>query len=418
MITAKEINSIIGITESFMLPEKLLSLLLSEKKNKIFGEFLKLQNDLSFDWFTDYFQEEHSNRNAMMQDFTPKELTELLPQLTGGFSKVLDICAGTGGLSIGAWQRNPDALFVCEELSERALPLLLFNMAIRNIRGFVINKNVLSGEVMAVYRLQKGESYSEIKRIDDEPQIDGFDLIITNPPYSLKYDWKQLPPYLAEFGAPPTKAADYAFVLYGLSRMVEDGRLCAILPHGVLFRGQKEGDIRQCLIKKKRLEGVIGLPDKLFLNTQIPVCILVLSNRNEGAFFIDASREYLKESKQNRLRPEDVNKIADTFVRKATVGKYSRMVAMSELEENDNNCNIPRYVDTFEKKPLPDMNQLTEELIRIDRDIRKTELELAKSLEELVGSDEDEKIIRKYIRHLKRENERYEQLTIDLQAVN
>lgn len=87
MITAKEINSIIGITESFMLPEKLLSLLLSEKKNKIFGEFLKLQNDLSFDWFTDYFQEEHSNRNAMMQDFTPKELSELLPQLSGGFRR-------------------------------------------------------------------------------------------------------------------------------------------------------------------------------------------------------------------------------------------------------------------------------------------------------------------------------------------
>lgn len=147
MITAQDINNIIGITESYELPNELLYLLFSDRKNEIFAQFLELQSDLSFDWFTDYFQENHSNREAMMQDFTPKELTEILPRLPKGYTSVLDVCAGTGGLSIGAWSVNNDATFVCEELSGRALPLLLFNMAIRNVNGYILHKDVLSGEV-------------------------------------------------------------------------------------------------------------------------------------------------------------------------------------------------------------------------------------------------------------------------------
>lgn len=415
MITAKEINNIIGIAESFQLPAKMLSLLLSEKKNEIFDAFMELQSDLSFDWFTDYFQEEHSNRNAMMQDFTPRELTEMLPKLSGGYDRVLDICSGTGGLSIGAWNKNPNAFFVCEELSERALPLLLFNMAIRNVTGYVINKDVLSGKVIASFKLQKGEKYSDVEKVEEVADVGCYDLIISNPPYSLKHEWDEVPVYLSEYGIPPTKAADYAFILYGLSKMSENGKLCAILPHGVLFRGQKEGDIREALIKRKAIEGVIGLPDKLFLNTQIPVCILVLSRRNEGTFFIDASRDYSKKAKQNQLRTEDTDKIVDVFNGKKTVEKYSYMASLKELQENDYNLNISRYVDTFVKEPLPDMNQVIDDLIRIDKNIRKTELQLAAAIEELLCSnEEDAKIVKRYVRHLKRDNNNYEQLTLDL----
>ena len=414
MITTQDINNIIGITESYMLPNELLYLLFSDRKNEIFARFLELQNDLSFDWFTDYFQENHSNREAMMQDFTPRELTEILPRLSSGYTRVLDVCAGTGGLSIGAWSVNHDATFVCEELSGRALPLLLFNMAIRNVNGYILHKDVLSGEIQAVYRLTKGEKYSDLERVDEVPELDGFDLVITNPPYSLKHEWQQVPSYCEGYGTPPTKAADYAFILYGLSRMAINGMLCAILPHGVLFRAQREAEIRQKLITENRLESVIGLPDKLFLNTDIPICIIVLSNGAENTLFIDASKEYLKEAKKNRLRAEDVAKITDTFRKKATVAKYSKLVNLAEIESNGYNCNIPRYVDTFEKKPLPDIGQVTEDLMQIDKEIRKTELERAKALDGVVGSEEDMALIRKYIRHLRKGGEKYEQITFNL----
>ena len=182
MVNNADINRILDISESFELPEKMMNILLSDKKDKTFDEFKKLENDMSYDWFNEYFQEEHSNRNAMMQDFTPRELAELLPNLSNGFEKVLDICAGTGGLTVGAWNINPGAFFVCEELSKRAIPLLLFNLAIRNMKGYVINKDVLSGEVLSVYRLKNGENYSEIIEEKNDPEITDFDLIITNPP--------------------------------------------------------------------------------------------------------------------------------------------------------------------------------------------------------------------------------------------
>lgn len=291
---------------------------------------------------------------------------------------------------------------------------MLFNMAIRNVNGYVVHKDVLSGEIQAVYRLTKGEKYSELERVDEVPEMDGFDLVITNPPYSLKHEWQQIPSYCEGYGTPPTKAADYAFILYGLSRMATTGMLCAILPHGVLFRAQREAEIRQKLIQENRLESVIGLPDKLFLNTDIPICIIVLSNGTENTLFVDASKEFLKESKKNRLRAEDVEKIIDTFRKKTTVAKYSKLVNLAEIENNDYNCNIPRYVDTFEKKPLPDIGQVTEDLMRIDKEIRKTELELAKALEEMEGSEEDTALIRKYIRHLRKGGEKYEQITFNL----
>lgn len=420
MITTEQINRILNITESFQLPERLLSLMLSDQRNDIFDRFLMIEDDLSFDWFTDYFQEEHSNRNAMMQDFTPRELAGLLPRLSKSANTILDICAGTGGLSIAAWNINRNAFFECDEISERALPLLLFNMAIRNTEAYIVNKNVLSGEIVAAYRLIKGDKYSGIFRMDSEPLKYNFDLVITNPPYSLRYEWKECPDYIAEYGDPPTKAADYAFILHGMNRLAENGKLCAILPHGVLFRAQKEGIIRENLIKRGRIEGVIGLPDKLFLNTDIPVCVLIISNQNKGIFFIDASREYQKETKRNRLRDRDVEKITDTFDRKDSVEKYARKVYLPELEDNGYNLNIPRYIDTYEKRPLPNMDQIIDDLMQTKEEIRRCEEELARSLKQVIASnDQDKKVLKKFVRYLEKgDNPKYEQLRFDLPTAN
>lgn len=415
MIKTEDINQILQITESFQMPERLMSILMSKDKDAVFDRFMALESDLSFDWFTDYFQEEHSNRTAMMQDYTPKELTGLLPELSNDFASVLDVCAGIGGLSIGAWRLNPNAFFVCEELSERSLPLLLFNLSIRNVNGYVINKDVLTGDAMAIYRLQNGEKYSSITQEDMEPQINDFDLIVSNPPYSLKHEWSDvLPDYLTEYGAPPTKAADFAFVLYGLKRLKADGQMFLILPHGVLFRGQREGEIRKKLLEENRVDAVIGLPEKLFLNTQIPVCILSVRQKANQIIFIDASKGFEKNAKQNRLRNEDVEKCVDVFRSRKTVDKYSRIIQMDEIIENDYNLNIPRYVDTSEEEPLPKLNEILSNLTNTQKAIDKTEKELCKLFDEMAGSSEDMKLIKQFKSYLKKEKASNEQYTFDL----
>lgn len=415
MITVEDINRIIGITESFQLPEKLMSLLLSSEKNKILKQFNDLESDMSFDWFTNYFQEEHSNRNAMMQDFTPKELAQLLPKLhPSGYSKVLDICSGTGGLTIGVWNYNHDAEFYCEELSERAFPLLLFNLSVRNISGYAVNKNVLSGEVLHIYRLTAGEEYSEIEEVENYPDENDFDLIVSNPPYSLKFEWDDLPDWLQGY-EPPTKAADYAFVLYGISKLSANGKMYAILPHGVLFRGQKEGAIRQKLLTDGLISEVIGLPEKLFLNTQIPVCILGIGKAG-NVYFVDASKAFEKNAKQNRLRSEDCEKIIEAVRSRSDVDKYARIIYSPEIKNNDYNLNIPRYVDTSEEEPLPELGEILRNIWQTEQELRKTELSLAEMLNDISADDpEDRKILKELKKYYNRKDKKNEgQLFFDL----
>lgn len=416
---ASKINEILGITESFQMPEKLMALLISPAKDTMMERFLELESDLSFDWFTDYFQEEHSNRNAFMQDYTPRELTKLLPMLSDGYEKVLDVCAGIGGLTIGAWNHNPDVYFVCEELSERALPLLLFNLSIRNMNGCVMRRDVLSGEIFEKYYLEKGDRFSSITiatELIDE--FENFDLIISNPPYSVRHEWDEvLPAYLQDYGAPPTKAADYAFVLYGLSKMKANGKMFVILPHGVLFRGQRESDIRKALLDRKQIRDVVGLPDKLFLNTQIPVCIMSFEKQGSGnILMVDASKHFEKNAKQNRLREKDILKISEAVNGRLNVDKYSRMVPLSEIIDNAYNLNIPRYVDTSEEEPLPDINEIFRNLADIETEIIKTQDELWKMLDDCVAQDvEDEKALKEIKKYFKKQKDKENgQLIFDL----
>ena len=394
MITGEDINKILQIKESFKLPEKLMSILLnSEERGEVFQKFLDLETDLSFDWFTNYFQEQHSNRDNMMQDFTPAELTKILPSLAKDFKTVVDVCAGTGGLSIACWNKNHDAEFYCEELSERALPLLLFNMSIRNITGYIVNKDVLSNEVFAVYKLTKSERFSDITTLENPPEIHGYDLCVMNPPYSVKwkYDEKKNPDKrFEEYGYAPSAYADFAFVVHGLNMISEKGELFAILPHGVLFRGNKESDIRKKFIEKKNLKAIIGLPDKLFLNTQIPVCIIALDkSNNEKTIFIDASKTVEKGTKQNTLKPEHTEKIADTYKNLKEVERYSHIATPKEFEDNDYNMNISRYVDTYVPPETIDIIVVTEELAKLEEKRRDTNRQLLEVFKELKANTSD-----------------------------
>lgn len=389
-IGAEDINRILGIKESFELPERLMEILRNTAgREKVFEEFMTIEADFSFDWFTDYFQESHSNRDNMMQDFTPKALCAMLPEIAGSYRNAADYCAGTGGLTIAAWNRNKSAFYFCAELSKRAFPLLLFNLAIRNMDALAVNQDILSGEIYGIYRLTQGERFSRMETLDRLPELPLFDYVMMNPPYSLKHKWneKEGDPRFMGYGYPPSQFSDFAFVLHGLYQMKDGGTLCAILPHGVLFRGNKEAAIRRTLIENKLVYAVIGLPEKLFLNTGIPVCVLVL-RKAEDTLVIDASKEYRAAAKQNFLEPENTEKILSALRLRASVDKFSYLAGLEEIAENDYNLNIPRYVDTYEPPPPIDIVAVTREIADCNRQIHRTSCELLEFFRDMVGMDD------------------------------
>ncbi len=386
MIDNNSINEILGIKESYELPDRLMELLLDNNTDELFDRFKSLESDMSYDWFTDYFQEQHSNRDSMMQDFTPKELCRLLPMLADEYDSVADVCCGTGGLTIAAWNKNPQALFYCEELSTRAFPLLLFNLAIRNITAVAVNKDVLKNEIYGIYKVDGGR----VIKLDEMPEIGRMDIVVTNPPYSVKwkYNEKDLDIRFMEYGYPPTQFADYGFILHALSLLKDNGRIYAILPHGILFRGNREEQIREKLINNRMWISVIGLPDKLFKNTSIPVCVCVFgASKDDGILFVDASREYEKQAKYNKLNSEHLDKISMVFKSMLEVDRYSHIAKYSELADNGYNLNIPRYVDTWEAPAVPDLMEVMEDMAELEQEILKTKLGLIEMMKQLTSDD-------------------------------
>ena len=189
--------------------------------------------------------------------------------------------------------------------------------------------------------------------------------MVANPPFSDKR-WSTgvdplNDPYgrFQAFGTPPDKQGDYAYLLHIVRSLKSTGRGACILPHGVLFRGNAEGDIRTALVSKGYILGLIGLPANLFYGTGIPACIIVIDKQEaharEGIFMIDASSGYMKDGPKNRLRDMDIHKIVDVFNKRLEVPKYSRMVPLAEIAKNDFNLNLPRYIDSQQPEDLQDI---------------------------------------------------------------
>lgn len=199
---------------------------------------------------------------------------------------------------------------------------------------------------------------------------------------NYKYDAR-----FSNYGIPPKSKADYAFVLHGLSHLKENGSAFFILPHGVLFRGSKDGDIRKLLIGDNLLDAVIGLPSNLFLNTQIPVCVLIFkkTRNDKDILFIDASKEFVKEGKQNYLSDDQIEKIKSAYSLRKDIDKFTHVASLEEIKKNDYNLNIPRYVDTSEEKEPVDLAQVVSELVQIETEIEATEKEFVAMLKDLRG---------------------------------
>lgn len=393
MISIDKINELLGIAESFHASYKLIEILKDKgQREQLFDSFLELEQDLSFDWFTEYFQEEHSDRKGKKQDFTPDGIIKVASGVLSDTNSNADICAGTGGLTIKRWSENPDASFCCEEFSDRAVPFLIFNLAIRNVDAVICHGDSLTRDFKAVYQLTKDERFSAITELETVPESKA-ETIIMNPPYSMP--WKPEKEYLEqerfknfEVLAPKSKS-DYAFLLTGLDMLDENGTMSIILPHGVLFRGSSEGTIRKRLIELNILDAVIGMPDKAFLATDIPTAILVLKKHRNTTdiLFIDAAKECTKQGKQNVVEQQHVDRILRTVRERQTIDKFSQVVSLKEIQENDFNLNIPRYVDTFEPEEVPSLAEIVSDLKEVDAKIEKSYQELATMMQELVASD-------------------------------
>ena len=246
-------------------------------------------------------------------------------------------------------------------------------------------------------RLEWGDTLNNPLLLEDD-NLMKFDVVVANPPFSLdKWGEKHLESdkyNRFHRGMPPASKGDYAFI----SHMIETakpqaGRVAVIVPHGVLFRSGKEGIIRTALIEENLLDAVIGLPANLFTTTSIPVAILIFDrSREEGGsnsdrkdvLFIDASKEFKAAKAQNELTEENIAKIVDTYTNRKEIEKYSHKATLKEIEENDFNLNIPRYVDTFEEEAPVDIRAVQAEIAHIDRELKDVEKQMQKYLAEIL----------------------------------
>ncbi|MGO9139717.1 MAG: type I restriction-modification system subunit M [Syntrophales bacterium] len=218
--------------------------------------------------------------------------------------------------------------------------------------------------------IKKGQStLSNPMFLDERGRLRTFDFVVANPPFSYKA-WSSgfavqkgtitdEHNRFKDYGIPPKKNGDYAFLLHIIASLKSKGKGAVILPHGVLFRGGAEGVIRQNIIRRGYIKGIIGLPPNLFYGTGIPACIIVLDKENsanrKGIFMIDASRGFIKDGNKNRLREQDIHKIVDVFNKQLEIPKYSRMVSVADIESNEYNFNIPRYIDSQESEDIQDI---------------------------------------------------------------
>ena len=237
--------------------------------------------------------------------------------------------------------------------------------------------------------IEWGDTLNSPKLVENDALMK-FDIVVANPPFSLD-KWGAEDAASDRYsrfhrGVPPKSKGDYAFITHMIETLNEHGKAGVILPHGVLFRGSSEGKIRKQLIDENLLKAVVGLPANLFYGTGIPASILIF-DKNKGdnteVLFIDASNEFENGKNQNRLRDEDVEKIYKTFSNWTTVDKYSHIATLEEIQENDYNLNIPRYVDTFVEEEPVDIVETQKEIVELKAKLNEVESQMEVYLKEM-----------------------------------
>ncbi|MBV7482598.1 type I restriction-modification system subunit M [Bordetella sp. BOR01] len=290
------------------------------------------------------------------QFYTPAEVSRVIAQVLGiGTAKttpdttVYDPTCGSGSLLLKVADAAHSKLTLYGQEKDSATSgLARMNMILHDNPTAEIKQ----GNTLADPKFREGKAGNESLKV--------FDYVVANPPFSdkrwstgidpLNDHWQRF----EAFGVPPAKQGDYAYLLHIVRSLKSTGRAACILPHGVLFRGNAEADIRRALIRKGYIEAIIGLPANLFYGTGIPACIVVIDKSRAaervaagtGIFMIDASQGFMKDGPKNRLRERDLHRIVDAFQRRQTVPRYARQVSLEEIEKNEHNLNLPRYIDS------------------------------------------------------------------------
>tara|TARA_R110002012_G_scaffold279098_1_gene467010 strand:+ start:7515 stop:9110 length:1596 start_codon:yes stop_codon:yes gene_type:complete len=304
--------------------------------------------------------------------YTPQEVSTILAKIVTSrksrIKSVYDPTCGSGSLLLRVAKEVDDVgFFYGQELNRTTYNLARMNMILHDVHY----------------------SKFDIKQEDtlEEPQHEELraEAIVANPPFSAKWSAKSIfstDDRFSQYGklAPKTKA-DFAFVQHMVHHLDENGIMATVLPHGVLFRGSSEAHIRRYLIEDRNyIDAVIGLPANIFFGTGIPTCILVIKKCrevDEDILFIDASNHFEKQGKDNKLLPQHIDAIVDTYKERLVKDKYSYKATLKEIAENDYNLNIPRYVDTFEEEEPIDINTVAKEIQDLDSELAKTNSQIA-----------------------------------------
>ena len=389
MTILQRIMEELNIREVHEIPTALTKALLDSNTRSVLLKAIKPY--YSYEALLAEFEEHSADRKNYMQDYTPQCVLDIIGGITSG-GDVRDVCAGIGGLSLAKFKSDTTVTLRLEEYSKNAIAFMLLNLLIANIDAEVVEKNVLTGEELAYYKVESAASgFGQVAKVDMLGSKK-YDTVISNPPYNQTWV-PQMDERFEGYKLAPKNKADFAFILDGIHSLNATGTAAFILPHGVLFRGQAEGDIRRKLIEDNLLDAVIGLPSNLFTNTSIPVCILVFKkNRaNKDVLFIDAQKDFVKHKNKNIMTAEQVEKVIKACKDRADIERYSSNISKSTILDNDYNLNIPRYIDSFEPEEIPDAVQLAKELNEINRESRTLGLEIAEMLKQLVCTDPDAK---------------------------
>lgn len=320
--------------------------------------------------------------------YTPQAVSKILTKIAinGQEDKmglsVYDPCMGSGSLLLNAkkYSAYPRTIkYYGQELMTSTFNLARMNMFLHG----VMPENQI---------LRNGDTLDGDWPTGEETD---FNMVLMNPPYSQK--WSAAAGFLqderfSDYGVlAPKSKADYAFLLHGLYHLKSNGTMAIVLPHGVLFRGAAEGTIREKLLRSGNIYAVIGLPANLFYNTSIPTCIIVLKKHRDGrdVLFIDASKKYEKGKKQNAMTDADIDSVLELYINRKTVEKESYLASFEDIEKNDFNLNIPRYVDNFEKEEEVDINALLSSMQDTDNQITNVQSEFVGMLKELTSEDEE-----------------------------
>ena len=290
--------------------------------------------------------------------YTPHEVSLLMSEIVANHLKdrekieIFDPTSGSGSLLINIGKSASKYIeddnkvkYYAQELKQNTYNLTRMNLVMRGIEA----DNIVT---------RNGDTLEDDWPYFDENDPTGtynplyVDAVVSNPPYSQAWNPtdKETDPRYAGYGLAPKGKADYAFLLHDLYHIKPDGIMTIVLPHGVLFRGGEEGEIRKNLIEKNKIDTIIGLPANIFYGTGIPTIIMVLKQKrsNTDVLIVDASKGFVKEGKNNKLRASDIKRIVDVVTRRESVEKYSKVVSRDEIRANDYNLNIPRYVDSSE----------------------------------------------------------------------